>query len=203
MKPLRAFIRLAPLAVVVMLAGCSRAYWVDRGRDAADVVTLTAGIGAGGAVRAGPFGTGLVAHMDMTGLRNGGWELYDVAATGMVWTTTGSEVGVVLAHTSYNVHSHMARRRGKGYAVRHLLGIAAPPWRTGLRLLDFPAMYSPAYFTDFQVVAGVGPSFRVGANPGELIDFLLGWTTLDIYGDDVAGAPIEEVTETESTSSCR
>ncbi|MBM4042192.1 MAG: hypothetical protein FJ290_27155 [Planctomycetes bacterium] len=30
------------------------------------------------------------------------------------------------------------------------------------------------------------PSFRVGFNPAEFLDFLLGWTTLDIAGDDQA-----------------
>ena len=28
-------------------------------------------------------------------------------------------------------------------------------------------------------------TFRAGVNVGELIDFLLGWTTLDIFGDDL------------------
>ena len=41
------------------------------------------------------------------------------------------------------------------------------------------------YFTDLEVAAGFIATFRVGANPGELIDFLLGWTTLDIFSDDL------------------
>jgi hypothetical protein len=28
---------------------------------------------------------------------------------------------------------------------------------------------------------------RCGFNPGELLDFILGWTTIDIFKDDIAG----------------
>ncbi len=51
----------------------------------------------------------------------------------------------------------------------------------------------PSYYTQLEVAAGallVGA--RVGFNPGELLDFLLGWTTLDIYGDDVREQPESE-----------
>jgi hypothetical protein len=41
------------------------------------------------------------------------------------------------------------------------------------------------YWTNIEVSAGVLVGVRVGFNPGELLDFLLGFTTLDIYGDDV------------------
>ena len=38
--------------------------------------------------------------------------------------------------------------------------------------------------TQCELAAGLGPTVRLGFNPGELVDFILGWTTLDIYGDD-------------------
>jgi hypothetical protein len=41
-----------------------------------------------------------------------------------------------------------------------------------------------AYYSQIEVVAGLLFTVRAGVNPGELLDFLLGWTTLDIYGDD-------------------
>ncbi len=32
---------------------------------------------------------------------------------------------------------------------------------------------------------GLGGTLRLGFNPGELLDFLLGWFTIDIYNDDI------------------
>jgi hypothetical protein len=40
--------------------------------------------------------------------------------------------------------------------------------------------------TQVEFVGGVWFSFRVGFSPGELVDFILGWTTLDIFGGDTA-----------------
>jgi len=33
--------------------------------------------------------------------------------------------------------------------------------------------------------SSLGGTVRLGFNPGELLDFILGWTTIDIYGDDI------------------
>ena len=41
------------------------------------------------------------------------------------------------------------------------------------------------YYTQVEAVAGVGYGVRFGFNIGEFIDLLLGWTTIDIYGDDI------------------
>jgi len=51
------------------------------------------------------------------------------------------------------------------------------PWRQRL-----------AYYTEGEVALGCHYTVRLGVNPGELLDFLLGWTTLDIYGDDLEHA---------------
>ena len=40
------------------------------------------------------------------------------------------------------------------------------------------------YYTQIEIVAGLLLTVRAGVNPGELLDFLLGWTGIDIYGDD-------------------
>ena len=46
----------------------------------------------------------------------------------------------------------------------------------------------PHHWTQLRIFAGVTiVSVSVGANPGELLDFALGWLGIDIYGDD-AGA---------------
>jgi hypothetical protein len=44
----------------------------------------------------------------------------------------------------------------------------------------------PALYTQIDILLGLGGTVRLGFNPGELLDFILGWTTIDIYSDDVA-----------------
>lgn len=39
--------------------------------------------------------------------------------------------------------------------------------------------------TQIEVAGGVGRTIRLGFNPGEFLDFILGWTTLDIFDDDL------------------
>jgi hypothetical protein len=43
----------------------------------------------------------------------------------------------------------------------------------------------PHEYTQIEIVGGVGGTLRVGFNPGELLDFILGWTTVDIFNDDL------------------
>ena len=41
------------------------------------------------------------------------------------------------------------------------------------------------YFMDVQVAAGLGRTVRLGFNPGELLDLVLGCANIDIYRDDL------------------
>ena len=46
------------------------------------------------------------------------------------------------------------------------------------------------YFADRRrdaadLFTALGRTLRFGFNPGELLDFILGWFTIDIYGDDL------------------
>jgi len=49
---------------------------------------------------------------------------------------------------------------------------------------DLPAGHVASFWTQIDLALGVYWPIRIGFNPGELLDFLLGWTALDIYGDD-------------------
>ena len=53
----------------------------------------------------------------------------------------------------------------------------------------------------FEVAAGLGGTVRLGFNPGEFIDFICGWFTIDIYGDDIETAKEKEFGERESDRS--
>ena len=71
--------------------------------------------------------------------------------------------------------------RGKSFAALGLLGLSGVfcnatngvVWRQSI-----------PYYTQVEVVLGLGSHLRLGLNPGELLDFVLGWTTIDIFGDD-------------------
>lgn len=61
------------VAVIVGMTGCASAkgYFVDRGRDAADVFTVTIGRGVGVKAKVGPLQTGFILNQDVVGLRCG------------------------------------------------------------------------------------------------------------------------------------
>ena len=41
------------------------------------------------------------------------------------------------------------------------------------------------HWTQIDLSLGLVATLKVGFNPGELLDFILGWTTLDIFSDDL------------------
>ncbi len=72
-----------------------------------------------------------------------------------------------------------AQARGKTYEAGSLIPFLAGPDDR------FPWRKRWHYCTDMVVAAGLAGTLRLGFNPGKLVDFLLGWTTLDICGDDL------------------
>ena len=51
--------------------GCTTTYWVDRGRDAADIFTVGVGYGIGVQGRVGPLVPGIGMHASVIGLESG------------------------------------------------------------------------------------------------------------------------------------
>ncbi len=58
-----------------------------------------------------------------------------------------------------------------------------------------PEPPNPARWTQFEVAAGLLGGVRLGFNPGELLDFLLGFFGADLYGDDLARGEIQSHAE--------
>lgn len=50
--------------------------------------------------------------------------------------------------------------------------------------IALPAAIRAKYLTQVEVAFGLGLTVRLGLGLGDLLDFGLGWTTLDILGDD-------------------
>lgn len=165
----------ATLLSVPWLLGCaSSGYLADRGDDLADIFTATIGTGVGAKARAGPLSPALYINQNHVGLQDGDF----FTGTGKYGTESGFE-GILLIGGEGGNSSELARERDKYYQAFYLLGIASPAAPCG------ELTYPPSYFTQLEVAAGVGVTFKLGFNPGELLDFLLGWTTIDMYGDDV------------------
>jgi hypothetical protein len=188
---------IAFVVVACAMAGCatSRPYFADRVRDGVDIPTVTVGAGVGIKARFGPVHSGLGFFRDAGGLRGG-----EFAST---WTGSRDCVlpmpvpcGAALDRygplwvfmACYDFEaleiSPVAMERGKEFEVYSLV----PLWVPVIGLAeDFrqPGERPWYYYTQVEVVAGAGPSVRLGLNPGELLDFVLGWATLGVFDDDV------------------
>lgn len=171
---LRHFATLPAFAFVVAASGCAATgrYFTDRGRDLGDIVNLGFGLGAGVSAQAGAIETGLGYHKDYAGLVSG--------------TLVQNEDSDRYSHNrdiifySHNVAHSVPDTilRNKDYGDLETFLFITP------EIYDRTRMPHLHYMTQFQVTAGFGPSFKLGANPGELIDFIFGWFGLDLYDDD-------------------
>ena len=177
------------LVATAGLAGCSTAYWSDRGRDAADIFTATVGVGFGARARVGPLHAGLFYGGDKAGLRGG--ELRSYSLRGDDWFSVATMECTVFSAE----HFGYAEARGKDYGA---FGYPLVSFVCDPKSNDFPPRISITsrngalhpYYTQIEIEAGLFGGIRLGFNPGELLDFILGWTTIDIFKDDI-GAKAE------------
>ena len=173
------------VAMSAFCSGCATTgYLGDRMRDAGDVFTASVGMGAGAKARVGPLQVGAIGNIDMWGLRGG--KLGDVAFYETLtsdflspWPIKGKfgEERYV-----YGAPREMPNKRGKGFLAKAPLPVVG--------VAD-----QPEYYTQVEVVVAIIGSVRLGFNPGELLDFILGWTTLDIYKDDMTDTEVNKPSE--------
>jgi hypothetical protein len=183
--------RLSVCLLVAFLTGCASTggYLVDRGRDAADICTATLGAGAGTKARVGPLQLGALVTRDVFGLRGGRiawWWPRDRASGNVVECDFfilplfgfGIEDFEHEALYEPERHKEFMAMKPLPFAALPLAGDAGPhEWERSREYWH--------YYTQIEAVVALGPSFRLGFNAGELLDFILGWTTIDIFKDDV------------------
>jgi hypothetical protein len=184
------------LAVVVIasMTGCATSYMTDRGHDAADIFTATVGLGVGAKARVGPVGAGLILAGEFKGLKGGALlhldekdeclEMYP-ALSPCSGATKGLFVGV--GGESYDLRStnSLPRIRGKCYrAFSFFPLVIVPLGQTTKDGLTIFRGFHP-FYTQIEVAAACIGGIKLGFNPGELLDFILGWTKIDIYNDDL------------------
>lgn len=168
----------------MLCAGCATGGYVgDRMHDAADVFTVSVGVGGGVKARVGPVQTGVLLDMPKAGLRGGRLSVYSGEKEEFIpenhdfqmvcFGVEGFSLTDDLRHKGFQAGATTSGEFGETYI----------PFFHRVRSSDHPA--SRSYYTEIEVVLAVGGSVRIGFNPGELLDFLLGWFTVDIYGDDL------------------
>lgn len=207
-------------AVSTLGGGCASVYWRDRANDLGDIASVSFGAGLGVRAQAGPVATGLGAQMDVAGFRGGrffadrrafdleplGWSVDLVCASANLF-------GLRPADGTQAPFDPDVDARGK-YRGRYngcIEGAFIPFWLFGEQLhpgehggtADAPPPYPVAPgraapkdhwspdWTHLEIAAALGVGVRLGFNPGELLDFLLGFFGADLYGDDLARGEME------------
>jgi len=185
--------RIFQITIMVSMAGvmtgCCSPYMVNRGRDAADIFTATLGVGAGAKARIGALQIGALASRDVAGIRNssfGYWSKgkqskeiyeYDSFLLPSFWFGIDSfDAGnsTIIQNTS---------RSGRTVAMKPLPFLSVPVH--GDFEVEGINRNTLHHYSQIEAVVALGPSIRVGFNPFELVDFIFGWTTLDIMKDDL------------------
>lgn len=196
-------------ALFFFCSGCATSgYFADRGRDAADIFTFTVGKGAGLSGRAGPVHCGFYLGKDRVGLRSGEFKADWNNQPDPVWAglfdpfllLPGGE-GVSFGEDIYigkkpstDGGEDISLLRGKRYYSPGVCPFIFLP-QTGQEMpgksnpylgrLD-DSSYPYHFLTQVELAVGLGLTIRVGVNPGEMLDFLLGWVGLDLYSDDLS-----------------
>ena len=168
------------ILLVLFTSGCTRTYWVNRGNDFLDIATGTVGYGAGATAHVGPVNTGLGFYQDTHGMRGGTVGQQEAIAPTAQLVLWGMDA---MNYRSPRGQGQIEDLRNKNYWVPNYViptsWVFSPMPGSGTDNIPAP------YWTNIEVSGSLGFGFRVGFNPGELLDFILGFTTLDIYGDDI------------------
>ena len=156
-------------------------YLMDRERDALDVFTATGNAGFGGRARIGPFSGGIYYGLGDAGLLGGQLGKFSALASPVISTTTEFTLG---SFEELYRKDAPPLNRGKLYESGGALTFSTAESHSGKRSYDNKKICWP-YYTQIEVIAGVGGGVRLGFNIGEFLDFILGWGNIDIYDDDI------------------
>jgi hypothetical protein len=176
----------------ILCSGCaSTGYLGNRMRDAGDIFTATVGKFGIAKVRMGPLRTGVFAGEDIAGLRAG-----EIFFPSDVHDNREETFDSCVLDASEEIFEpgglQIAKERGKLFRTDKY-----PTDKYPFNVLYFPFFNIPVknpeitlpqkipYYTQIEVAAGIYRGIRLGINPGEILDFILGWTTIDIFDDDL------------------
>jgi hypothetical protein len=161
------------VVVIINMTGCATPCMIDRRRDTADIFMASYGVGWGLMAQVGPVQTGLyVNDGELGGLRGGICELFNPMSL------IDDEIYVLYGRSNFIPCNTPVRDRNKVYYAARQTGPL-----TFLHLSGGDSC--PYYYTQMQISVGLYRTIRLGFNPGELLDFTLGWFGIDIFKDDL------------------
>lgn len=181
------------LAFIATLTGCSTPYMTDRCRDAADIVTIGVGMGLGAKARVGFLQAGLLLESDVAALRGGEFVTYDKNAFNVEVPFTECAFDGEFLFTGTEIFAPKEFKPPYPQRGKTFNAYGGLTWIPFVHLVNEETetpCYS--YYTQIDLVAALLGSVRVGINPGELVDFVFGWTTIDIFNDDVGTKKTKE-----------
>lgn len=165
--------------IAALATGCaSSGIMADRRQDAADIFNCSLGFGLGAAARVGPAKTGLIAQGDIAGHRGG----QPCSGNPMfLGNFDAFFLGFGVERFSGYPDWVEMKYRGKDFEAEWagppIIGIA-PLWR-------YSEKKHRGQLYQVDVTAALGLSLRLGFNPAEFLDFILGWWGVDILDDDM------------------
>ena len=190
------------LGLAALSTGCASPYMVDRGRDAADIFTASVGAGLGAKARIGPLHVGILGSRDYAGLRGGRFKFnygedrdycYDADLLFVpIGYLTGGDCFTPEFAFKPDRMKHFQSFIFIPFWYSFMPGESLENLNTSSEEMLDMGRESLHVYTQIEAVIAIGPSLRLGFNPGELIDFILGWTTIDIYDDDIERREQEE-----------
>jgi hypothetical protein len=172
-------------------SGCATGYLADRGRDAADIFTASAGLGLGAQARIGPLHAGLGVFHDVAGLRGGRVVTYPSGIHGEHGALESiSEETTIQSYEYFDPNASVAdevdrfkRFEAHGFPFVAFVSTEENHLMSKEEQAMVPLLHS--YYTQIEVTGSILGGVRLGFNPGEFLDFILGWFGIDIYNDDV------------------
>lgn len=193
------------LGLAAISPGCASSYMVDRGRDVADIFTVAVGVGAGVKARVGPATVGAIANVDVVGLRNGLiLDPYDAnvdlqsLVVPLPPCVADSPPYLSFGFEAFQLRAPCGSRESLGMIAQSGFPFITTTLVSGSNQAPLSARLK--YWTQIEAAAGLGPSIRIGFNSGELLDFILGWITIDIYKDDIGRKKSNKISEDTGTS---
>jgi len=161
-------------------------YFRNRLYDATDMVTIGLEknvFGFAGWISC--FGGGLqYAHKGIGfGLRNGNFGFYKTGGDKLAYINSGNSILLLNSYAYIAYGSKKNRANKKVYRTRNILGII-PVFPVPVKELQDRLTKDCKAPVALELSAGIYFGIRVGINFSEILDFVLGWTTIDIMDDD-------------------
>ncbi len=173
---------LTAILICTATCGCrsSRPYLIDRWRDTADIVTVTIGKGYGAKARIGPVHVGAFYNRDHMGLR-GGESHREWSRNTALPNTFDFDLTLVSGERFDPERFERTRDRHKCFVAS---GAACLSFSRGFEGEDW-SVGDASYYSQIEIAGGIFKTLRLGINPGEIADFILGWLRIDLFDDDV------------------